>query len=71
VGETAFDELKRYVRFGAGAEAALRAFAPLAAPHFEAIVDAFYARIVAARRRTVVCRGEYGGGKAATGEVRS
>jgi PAS domain S-box-containing protein len=40
-----FEELKRYVRFEAGDESALRALAPHAAPHFSRIVDEFYARI--------------------------
>ena len=44
--ETLFEELKRYVVWGAGDEAALRALHPLAAPHFEAIADLFYRRIL-------------------------
>jgi PAS domain S-box-containing protein len=45
IGETLFDELKRYVRFGAEDEAALRRFLPLAAPRFAAIADEFYRRV--------------------------
>jgi PAS domain S-box-containing protein len=40
-----FDEIKRYVRFGPEDEAALRAFARHAAPHFGRIVDQFYERL--------------------------
>ncbi|HKP60631.1 MAG TPA: protoglobin domain-containing protein, partial [Polyangiales bacterium] len=43
--ENVFDELKLYLRFGKAEEAALRAFAPLARPHFDRIVDDFYARV--------------------------
>jgi hypothetical protein len=39
------EELKRYVRFTHEDEAALRAFAPLAAPSFPAIAEHFYARV--------------------------
>ncbi len=41
----ALQELKRYVRFSTEDEAALRAFAPLAAPSFPAIAEHFYARL--------------------------
>src|SRR5688572_12759107 len=40
-----FAEMKRYVRFGPEDEAALRAFAPLAAPHYAGIAAEFYRRI--------------------------
>ena len=45
MAETLFQELRRFVGFDAADEEALRRFAPLAAPHFEAIADALYARI--------------------------
>lgn len=38
-----FDEIKSYVGFGPEDEAALRRFLPIARPHFEAVVDEFYA----------------------------
>jgi len=44
--ETLFEELKRYVSFGADDEAALRKLHPLVAPHFVAIADTFYRRIL-------------------------
>lgn len=44
--ETVFEELKRYVAFGPGDEAALRAVHPLAAPRFVAMAELFYARIL-------------------------
>jgi two-component system, NtrC family, sensor histidine kinase HydH len=43
--ETQFAELKRYVRFLPEDEAALRAFAPHARPHFARITDEFYRRV--------------------------
>ncbi len=43
---TVFHELKRYVLFGADDERRLRAFHPLAAPSFQAVAEAFYARIL-------------------------
>jgi signal transduction histidine kinase len=46
MAETLFEELKRYVEFDAGDERALRALHGVAAPHFPAIADAFYARIL-------------------------
>ena len=46
VAETLFQEMKRYVRFGGEDEAALRRFAPHAAPHFAAIAEEFYERLV-------------------------
>ena len=45
MAETLFEELKRYVQFGAADEAALRSFGPHAAPSFPAVVDEFYARL--------------------------
>ena len=45
VRETLFEELKRYTRFGAEDEAALRRLAPLARPQFRAIAEAFYGRL--------------------------
>jgi PAS domain S-box-containing protein len=43
--EGVFDELKRYVRFDADDEAALRAVAALVAPHFRRVTEEFYARL--------------------------
>ncbi len=43
--ETTFEELKRYVRFTAADEAALRAFAGTAEARFTRVVDSFYARL--------------------------
>lgn len=43
--ETLFEEMKRYVRFAAAESAALAAFAPMAAPHFERIAAEFYERV--------------------------
>ncbi len=43
--EHVFDELKRYVRFEAADEAALRGLAPIAAPHFARIAQEFYQRL--------------------------
>jgi signal transduction histidine kinase len=45
--ETVFEELLRYVQFGAADEAALRALHGAAAPHFERISTVFYDRILA------------------------
>jgi two-component system, NtrC family, sensor histidine kinase HydH len=44
--ESVFDELKRYVDWSAGDEAALRELHPHAAPHFARIAEVFYARIL-------------------------
>jgi signal transduction histidine kinase len=44
--ETLFEELKRYVEWGAADEASLRALHPVAAPEFERIADVFYRRIL-------------------------
>jgi two-component system, NtrC family, sensor histidine kinase HydH len=46
MGESLLDELKRYVGFGAAHEAALRELCAVASPHFPAIADTFYARIL-------------------------
>jgi signal transduction histidine kinase len=45
VSETLFEEIKRYVRFGADDETALRSVHALMGPHFEPIATEFYARI--------------------------
>jgi PAS domain S-box-containing protein len=45
VPERTFDELKRFVRFAADDEEALRALAGVAAPHLRAISDEFYLRL--------------------------
>ena len=42
--ESAFEEMKRYVRFGEEDERLLRRFHPLAAPHFHRIAEEFYDR---------------------------
>lgn len=47
MAETLFDELKRYVGFDAGDEAALRALRDVAAPRFAAIAEVFYDAILA------------------------
>src|SRR5512138_998528 len=44
--ETVFEELKRYVRFGAEDERALRSLHAAAAPRFDAVAGAFYDRIL-------------------------
>jgi PAS domain S-box-containing protein len=44
--ETFFSEMRRYLGFGAAEEAALRSFAPHAAPHFASIAEEFYDRLV-------------------------
>ncbi len=45
MAEHLFDELKRYVSFGADDEDVLRELGPLLEPELDAIVEAFYARI--------------------------
>ncbi len=45
MAETLFEELKRYVQFGASDEEALRRFAPHATPSFPDVVDEFYTRL--------------------------
>src|SRR5262249_29107676 len=47
MAETLFDELKRYVGFGAEDEGALRALHPIISPEFARIADVFYRRILA------------------------
>jgi len=42
--ESTFEEMKRYVRFGAEDARLLRRFRPLAAPHFRRIAEEFYDR---------------------------
>ena len=44
--ESVFEELKRYVDWGAADEDALRELHPHAAPHFSRIAEKFYARIL-------------------------
>jgi len=44
-GETFFEELKRYVRFGRDEEVALGQLAPHARPYFREIAEAFYERL--------------------------
>jgi signal transduction histidine kinase len=54
--ETLFEELKRYVGFGAPDERALRLLHPVARPQFERIAEVFYQRILeheAARKALV------------------
>ncbi len=46
MAETLFEELKRYVAFDAADEQTLRGFHPLAQPHFAAISQVFYDRIL-------------------------
>lgn len=59
MGETLFEELKRYVGWSATDEAALRALHPVAAPHFVEIARTFYDRILAHEQaRTVLQGGE-------------
>jgi PAS domain S-box-containing protein len=43
--ESSFDEMKRYVRWGAGDEAAMRELGLVATPHFRRIADEFYERV--------------------------
>src|SRR5205823_8303361 len=44
--ESLFEELKRYVGFGAADEQALRMLHPVAKPHFERVSEVFYQRIL-------------------------
>jgi signal transduction histidine kinase len=46
MAETVFQELKRYVHFGPEDERLLQAFHPAAAPHFTAVSETFYQRIL-------------------------
>ena len=52
-----FDELKRYLRWGGEDEAALRAFAPIAAPSFPRIAQRFYERLSEHERARAVFTG--------------
>jgi two-component system sensor histidine kinase HydH len=47
MGAPLFDDLKQYVGFDESSSAALRAYHPLARPHFPPIIDDFYAAIAA------------------------
>jgi two-component system, NtrC family, sensor histidine kinase HydH len=59
MAETVFEELQRYVLFDQEDERALRAFHPLARPHFARIAEAFYDRILQHdEARTVLTGGE-------------
>jgi signal transduction histidine kinase len=57
MAETVFEELKRYVHFGAADEAQLRALHPLAEPSFHDIARLFYERILAHEEASTVLRG--------------
>src|SRR5438105_15785235 len=46
-GETFFSSIKSYVGFGDASSVALREFHSVAAPHFQRIIDDFYATIEA------------------------
>src|SRR4051794_22492700 len=46
MAESLFEELKRYVGFGAPDEEALRELRPLVQPHFQVIAEGFYDRIL-------------------------
>jgi signal transduction histidine kinase len=54
---TVFHELQRYVRFGEEDARRLRAFHPLAAPSFQRVAEAFYARILEHEESTRVLQG--------------
>ncbi len=54
---TVFHELQRYVQFGEEDGRLLRAFHPLAAPSFQEVAEAFYARILEHEEATRVLRG--------------
>ena len=54
---TVFHELQRYVQFGEEDGRRLRAFHPLAAPSFQEVAEAFYARILEHEEATRVLRG--------------
>lgn len=66
MGETVFQELKRYVQFGAEDEAALRALHPVAAPEFQRIAGVFYDRILAHEEASTVLHG----GESQVGQLR-
>jgi signal transduction histidine kinase len=65
MGESLLDELKRYVGFGPGDEAALRELCVAATPHFPRIASSFYERILAHEeaRRTLT------GGESRVGQL--
>lgn len=52
-----FEEFKQYVRFGPADEAELRALSPHLTPHFAAIADAFYSRILEHQGALAALRG--------------
>jgi signal transduction histidine kinase len=52
-----FHQLKSYLRFDGEDERQLRAFHPLAAPSFQAVAEAFYARILLHEEATRVLQG--------------
>lgn len=52
-----FEAIKEYVEFDDGSAAALRAFHPVARPHFQAIVDDFYAAIESHEDARAVIKG--------------
>ncbi|HTM20397.1 MAG TPA: protoglobin domain-containing protein [Kofleriaceae bacterium] len=56
MGESLFEELCRYVRFGEPDQAALRALHPHAVAHFRPIADFFYDRIQEHEEATAVLR---------------
>lgn len=64
--ETLFDELKRYVGFGAEEEQALRKLHGVAKPHFERIADVFYDRILSHEG----ARNALEGGESAVGRLK-
>jgi hypothetical protein len=53
--ETWFVEMKRYMRFGADDEAALRRFSSIAAPEFRRIAEEFYERLAEHQRAKAGC----------------
>ncbi len=54
---TVFRQLRSYLRFDGEDEFRLRAFHPLAAPSFQAVAEAFYARILAHEEASRVLQG--------------
>ncbi len=58
MAETLFDELKRYVAFGAEDERALRALHPILSPEFTRIADVFYRRILEHEKARKALEGE-------------
>jgi signal transduction histidine kinase len=57
MSETVFEELQRYVHFDETDGARLRAFRPLARPHFQEIAEAFYDRILSHEAASKVLHG--------------